>query len=281
MLPFKIDLSNEIAVVTGGSGVLCSEMAKALGACGAKVAVMSRRQEAVDAIAAEIQAADGSAMGVSCDVTNLASIQAACQTVENIWGPCTILVNGAGGNHPKGTAGLEQPTADQIRDQVDQTFFGMQPEGLDFVFNLNYHGTVLACQVFGRGMVEAGRGTIINISSMSADRPLTKVMSYSNAKAAIDSFTQWLATHLAATGVRVNAISPGFFKTEQNRSLLENDDGSDTPRAAKIRAHTPIGRFGEPEELLGTLLWLVSDKASGFVTGTVIPVDGGFRACSI
>jgi NAD(P)-dependent dehydrogenase (short-subunit alcohol dehydrogenase family) len=281
MLPFTVNLQGKVAVVTGGTGVLCSAMARALAQCGAKVAIVSRRAANVEQEAAAIRAAGGVAIGVSGDVTDKASLEKARATIEAELGPCDILINGAGGNHPKGTAGREVLAADGLKTpSPPTTFFDLEAEGFKFVFDLNYVGTVLPCQVFGRGMVERNRGCIINVSSMSAFKPLTKVMSYSSAKAAVNNFTQWLAVHLARTGVRVNAIAPGFFKTEQNRALLENADGSNTPRAATIVAHTPMQRFGQAQDLVGCLLWLVSDEAAGFVTGAVIPVDGGFHAFS-
>lgn len=280
-LPFRVELGGKVAVVTGGSGVLCREMALALGACGAKVAVLSRTQDKVDAVAAEIVAAGGQAIGVSCDVTDLASVRVAHARIARELGPCEILINGAGGNHPKGTAGRERlEPGDLDKAPPPTSFFDLEQEALEYVFDLNYIGTVLPTQVFARDMAAQGRGVVINISSMSGFTPLTKVMTYSSAKAAINNLTQWLAVHLAGVGVRVNAIAPGFFLTEQNRTLLTNPDGSKTPRGHTIVSHTPMRRFGEAQELLGALLWLVSDEASGFVTGAVIPVDGGFNAFS-
>ncbi len=280
-LPFEVDLRGQVVVVTGGTGVLCSVMARALAQCGAKVAVMSRHQDKVDALAASIGKDGGMAIGVAGDVTSRESLDAANKVITEKIGACTLLLNGAGGNHPKGTAGREVLDPAGLRDPAAGTsFFDLELEGIRYVFDLNYVGTILPTQVFGRGMAERGRGNIINVSSMSSVRPLTKVMGYSNAKAAVNNLTQWLAVHLAGTGVRVNAIAPGFFLTEQNRTLLTKPDGSRTPRANTIVAHTPMRRFGEPGELLGALLWLASDSASGFVTGAIIPVDGGFSAFS-
>jgi NAD(P)-dependent dehydrogenase (short-subunit alcohol dehydrogenase family) len=281
-VPFKVDLSGKVAVVTGGTGVLCSAMVRALGECGAAVAVLGRRREVADELAAEIRRDGGKAIGVSADVLDRAKLEAASATIEKELGPVDILLNGAGGNHPKGTTSMESLDPDGIGKVVEgvTTFYDLDPEGLQYVFNLNFLGTLLPCQVFTRGMVGRRKGTIINVSSVSADRPLTKVVAYGAAKAAITNFTQWLAVHFARTGVRVNAIVPGFFLTEQNRNLLTKPDGSLSARGDKIIAHTPMGRFGEAKELLGALLWLADDRAAGFVTGSVVPVDGGFTAYS-
>lgn len=280
-LPFRIDLSSKVVVVTGGGGVLCSRMAEALAACGASVVVMGRRleplQKVVDAIAAE----GGRAMAVSADVLDRGALLEAQARIERAFGPVDILINGAGGNNPKATAGRERIAPgdlDQAPGSGPTTFFDLTFEGVQDVFNLNFLGTLLPTQVFSAGMARRGRGLVINVSSMSALRPLTKVGAYSAAKAAVNSLTQWLAVHLAGVGVRVNAIAPGFFITEQNRALLTNPDGSLTPRGNTIVGATPMGRFGKPDELIGALLWLVSEEASGFVTGVVVPVDGGFSA---
>ena len=281
-VPFKVDLSGKVAVVTGGTGVLCSAMARALGECGAGVAVLGRRKEVADELAAQIRQDGGKAIGVSADVLDRAKLDAAATVIEKELGPVDILLNGAGGNHPKGTTSMEYLNADDVGKVVEgvNTFYDLDQEGIQYVFNLNFLGTLLPCQVFTRGMVGRRKGTIVNISSVSADKPLTKVVAYGAAKAAITNFTQWLAVHFARTGVRVNAIVPGFFLTEQNRNLLTKPDGSLTARGDKIIAHTPMGRFGEANELLGALLWLVDDRAAGFVTGSVVPVDGGFTAYS-
>jgi NAD(P)-dependent dehydrogenase (short-subunit alcohol dehydrogenase family) len=281
-VPFKVDLSGKVAVVTGGTGVLCSAMARALGECGAAVAVLGRRKEVADELAAEIRRDGGKAIGVSADVLDRAKLEAASAIIEKELGPVDILLNGAGGNHPKGTTSMESLDPEAVGKVVEgvTTFYDLDPEGLQYVFNLNFLGTLLPCQVFTKGMVGRRRGTIINVSSVSADRPLTKVVAYGAAKAAITNFTQWLAVHFARTGVRVNAIVPGFFLTEQNRNLLTKPDGSLSARGDKIIAHTPMGRFGEAKELLGALLWLADDRAAGFVTGSVVPVDGGFTAYS-
>jgi NAD(P)-dependent dehydrogenase (short-subunit alcohol dehydrogenase family) len=281
-VPFKVDLSGKVAAVTGGSGVLCSRMAVALAECGARVAVLSRRQEAVDAVAREIRDAGGEAVGISCDVLDRESVTAANRTIAETYGPIDILINGAGGNHPKGTASVERLRVDDLKsDDPDlRTFFELDSAAVSFVFDLNFMGTLLPTQIFARSMAERESGTILNISSMAAFLPLTKVAAYSAAKAAIDNFTRWLAVHMSRVGVRVNAIAPGFYLTEQNRTLLTQEDGSLTPRGETIVSQTPVGRFGQPDELIGTLLWLVDDKASSFVTGIVVPVDGGFSAFS-
>ena len=281
-LPFKVNLAGKTAVVTGGSGTLCRRMALALAECGAGVAVLSRRIEAVEAVAAEIRAAGGRALAVACDVLDRAALADAAARIEQELGPVDILINGAGGNHPRGTTAREYLFPEDLTKPQEGklTFFDLDPEGLQYVFNLNLVGTVLPTQAFSRGMAQRGRGVVINISSMSAFTPLTKISAYSSAKAAVNNFTQWLAVHLSKVGVRVNAIAPGFFLTDQNRNLLTTPEGGLTPRANTIIAHTPMGRFGKADELLGTLLWLVSDEASGFVTGIVVPVDGGFSAFS-
>jgi NAD(P)-dependent dehydrogenase (short-subunit alcohol dehydrogenase family) len=282
-VPFKVDLSGKVAVVTGGTGVLCSAMARALGECGAGVAVLGRRKEVADELAAEIRKDGGKAIGVSADVLDRAKLDAANAIIEKeLGGPVDILLNGAGGNHPKGNTSTEQLDPETVGKTVAgmNGFYDLDPESLQYVFNLNFLGTLLPSQAFTKGMVGRKKGTIINISSVSAVKPLTKVVAYGAAKAAITNFTQWLAVHFARTGVRVNAIVPGFFITEQNRNLLTKPDGTLSPRGDKIIAHTPMGRFGEAGELLGALLWLVDDRAAGFVTGSVVTVDGGFTAYS-
>lgn len=279
---FSVDLSGSTAVVTGGGGVLCGSMAEALAEAGAQVAIADLREEAAAAVADRIKAAGGKAIGVACNVLEKASLEEAHAKVMEAFGAPGILVNGAGGNHPKGTTSKEYLEAADLQGVVEgvQSFYDLDPQGIQFVFNLNFLGTLLPTQVFTREMAAAGKGTIINISSMNAFTPLTKIPAYSAAKAAVSNFTQWLAVHFSRVGVRVNAIAPGFFLTDQNRSLLTKTDGSWTPRAETILAHTPMAKFGEPSDLRGALLWLVSDEASGFVTGTVIPVDGGFSAFS-
>ncbi len=281
-VPFKVDLNGKVAVVTGGGGVLCSAMSKALAECGAAVAVADLKVESAQRVADEIIAAGGKAMAVGCNALDRESLEAANAEIEKSLGPVSILINGAGGNHPKGTTAMEYLNPDDLlkenRDFV--TFYDLDPKGVEFVFNLNFLGTLLPTQAFTRKMALNRSGVIINVSSMNAFRPLTKIPAYSAAKAAVSNFTQWMAVHMAKAGIRVNAIAPGFFLTDQNRALLTNADGSPTPRSAKILGHTPMGHFGEPDDLIGALLWMVSDQAAGFVTGVVVPVDGGFSAYS-
>jgi NAD(P)-dependent dehydrogenase (short-subunit alcohol dehydrogenase family) len=281
-VPFTVDLKGKVAVVTGGGGVLCGCMARALAECGATVAVADLRQGAAEAACADIRRAGGTAIGVECNVLDRSSLEQANAAIEKALGPVDILINGAGGNHPKGTTGREYLDRDDARRTSPEivTFYDLDPKGIEFVFNLNFLGTLLPSQAFTRGMAERGRGVVVNISSMNAFRPLTKIPAYSAAKAAVSNFTQWMAVHMSRVGIRVNAIAPGFFLTDQNRSLLTRPDGSLTPRAQAIMGHTPMARFGEPEDLIGALLWLVDDRAAGFVTGTVVAVDGGFSAFS-
>ncbi len=281
-VPLNIDLNGKVAVVTGGGGILCGVMAKALAACGAKVAVLDLRVENAQKVADAINADGGTAIGVAANVLERESLQQAEKVVAEKFGKCDILINGAGGNHPKGTTTKEYlekaDLADGVKDLV--TFYELDPAGVEFVFNLNFLGTLLPTQIFSRGMAESEGGVIINISSMNSFTPLTKIPAYSGAKAAISNFTKWLAVHMSKVNIRVNAIAPGFFVTDQNRAMLMNADGSLTARGEKIISHTPMGKFGTPEDLLGTLLWLVDEKAAGFVNGTVIPVDGAFSAYS-
>jgi len=279
---FSVDLSGKVAVVTGGGGVLCGCMAKALAEAGAAVAVADLRQESADAVAAEITAAGGKAIGVACNVLEQEALETAAAIVEEKLGKIDILINGAGGNHPKGTTSKEYLFPEDLESATEglTTFYDLDPQGVQFVFNLNFLGTLLPTQAFTKGMAKSGGGTVINISSMNAFTPLTKIPAYSGAKAAVSNFTQWLAVHMSKVGVRVNAIAPGFFLTDQNRALLTKEDGSLTARGETIVGQTPMGKFGSAEDLVGALLWLVSDEAAGFVTGTVIPVDGGFSAFS-
>jgi NAD(P)-dependent dehydrogenase (short-subunit alcohol dehydrogenase family) len=278
-LPFKVNLDGKVAVVTGGGGVLCGAFSEALARCGARVAVLDLNLGAAQRVVDRITSAGGTAMAVETDVLNAASLRAAEERVYSTLGPCGILVNGAGGNHPKGTTTREFLEAEDLQAKKDIiTFFDLDPEGIEFVFRLNFIGTLLPTQVFARRMVGTRSAVIINISSMNAFRPLTKIPAYSAAKAAVSNFTQWLAVHFSKAGIRVNAMAPGFFLTEQNRSLLIKGDGSFTPRAETILRQTPMGRFGNAEELIGTLLWLADERASGFVNGAIIPIDGGFAA---
>lgn len=279
-LPFNIDLKDKVAVVTGGGGILCAMFAKALAKCGAKVAILDLREEAASAVADEINKDGGVAIGVGANVLDPESLEAARQTVNSKLGTCDILLNGAGGNNPRGQTSKEYLFKEDINDDSVATFFDLDPKGVEFVFNLNFIGTLLPSQAFCKDMLDKEGAVIINISSMNAFCPLTKIPAYSGAKAAISNFTQWLAVHMSKVGIRVNAIAPGFFITNQNRAMMYNDDGSFSDRANKIVTHTPMSRFGEPEELIGTLLWLVDKNASGFVNGVVVPVDGGFNAYS-
>ena len=279
-LPFQIDLSGKVAVVTGGAGVLCSSFAEALAACGASVAILDRNEESGNAVVEKITAAGGRAIMVATDCLDPASLAAARVTVTEAFGPCDILINGAGGNNPRATTDNEYYEVNDMPDLEKKDFFSLKPEGIRFVFDLNVTAAFLTTQVFAKDMAASGKGgNILNISSMNAYRPLTKIPAYSAAKAAVSNFTQWLAVHFANTGVRVNAIAPGFFVSKQNRALLFNEDGTPTARTGKILAATPMKRFGEAEELLGGLLWLLSEGAS-FVTGVVLPIDGGFSAYS-
>lgn len=281
-VPFMINLKDRTAVITGGGGELCGCFSEALAKCGAKVAILDVRKEAADKVASKINENGGIAIGIEVNVLNLKSLRKAEEVIGKEFGPCNILINGVGGNHPKGTTSNEFLTLDDLESEREGlvTFFDLNQEGIEFVFNLNFIGTFLPVQVFAKQMVNQKGAIIINISSMNAFTPLTKIPAYSGAKAAVSNFTQWLAVYFSKVGIRVNAIAPGFFLTEQNRSLLTNEDGSFTERANKILNQTPIGRFGRPEELIGTLLWLIDEKASGFVNGVIVPVDGGFSAYS-
>ena len=276
-LPIGIDLKDKVAVVTGAGGVLCSMMAHALAAAGAKVALLDLKEESAKA-AAEIIVKEGYiAKGYEANVLEKEELRAAHEAILKDFGPCDILINGAGGNNPRATTDKEYYEAGDI-DADTKSFFDLDKNGVEFVFNLNFIGTLLPTQEFAKDMVEKQHGNIINISSMNAYTPLTKIPAYSGAKAAVSNFTQWLAVHFAGTGIRVNGIAPGFFATKQNAKLLFNEDGTPTARTGKILAATPMERFGKPEELLGSLLFLVSDEAAGFITGVCIPVDGGFSS---
>jgi NAD(P)-dependent dehydrogenase (short-subunit alcohol dehydrogenase family) len=273
-LPFTVNLKDKIVVVTGAGGVLMSEMAKALSFCGAKVALLDINYEAVKKVADEI---GENAIAVKCNCLDKENIVEAKKTINNAFGKVNFLLNGAGGNNPKATCDNEYMLPDL--DENIKSFFKLDEKSLRFVFDLNIMTAFLVTQVFAEDMVKTG-GNIINISSMNAFRPLTKIPAYSAAKAGISNFTQWLAVHFAPCNIRVNAIAPGFFASNQNRELLYNADGTPTARIRKILEATPQKRLGEVSDLIGTLLWLASDSASGFVTGSIIAVDGGFAAYS-
>lgn len=276
MFPIHENLKGKTAVITGGSGVLCSEMARELSRHGVNVAILNRTAEKGEAIAGEINSSGGSAIAVAADVLDQNSLEAAKATVVEAFGRVDILINGAGGNHPDAITAVET----YEEDSTEKSFFDMDASGFSKVFDTNFIGTFLTCQVFGKELLKQDAPVIINVSSMSAYSPMTKVPAYSAAKSAINNFTMWMAVHFAETGLRVNAIAPGFFLTSQNRNLLLKEDGTYTDRSKKIIAHTPMKRFGQPKDLLGALLWLTDEEYSGFVTGVTVPVDGGFMAYS-
>lgn len=276
---FGTDLSGKVAVVTGAGGVLCGMFAKTAAAAGAKVAVLDLNEEAAQKVAEEITAAGGTARAYKTDVLDRKSLEGTHALVLSQLGPCDILINGAGGNNPKANTEKEYfETGDIEADTM--SFFDLDQSGVEFVFRLNFIGTLLPTQTFAKDMTGREGCTIVNVSSMNAYTPLTKIPAYSGAKAAVSNFTQWLAVHFSKVGIRVNAIAPGFFVTTQNEKLLYHEDGSKTARTRKILAATPMERFGKAEELNGTLLYLLNNEASGFVTGVVIPVDGGFSSYS-
>ena len=277
-LPFEIDLNGKVVAVTGAGGVLCSMFAEAMAKTGAKVALLDLNEAAAKEYADKINAEGGVAKAYGCNVLDKSSLESVHEKVVADLGKCDILINGAGGNNPKATTDNEYFTPEDIGSM--KTFFDLDKEGVEFVFNLNFLGTLLPTQVFAQDMIDKDDASIINISSMNAYTPLTKIPAYSGAKAAISNFTQWLAVHFSKTNIRCNAIAPGFFVTKQNEKLLFNEDGTPTPRTGKILGSTPMGRFGKTDELIGALLFLVSKKASSFVNGVVIPVDGGFSAYS-
>lgn len=281
-LPFNIDLNNKVVVVTGGAGVLGSSWVDALAECGAKVAILDRSIENAERKAAEVVANGKVAIGVEANVLDKASLKKAHEIILEKFGPCDILINGAGGNNPKGTTTKEYLYEEDLKEENKDlvTFFDLDEDGIRFVFDLNFLGTLLPSQEFSRDMIGRKGCSIINVSSMNAFTPLTKIPAYSGAKSAVSNFTQWLAVHMSKVGIRVNAIAPGFFVTKQNEALLKNPDGSYTERSHKILNATPMGRFGEAEELIGALLFLVNEEASSFVNGIVIPIDGGFSAYS-
>ena len=272
-------LKDKVAVITGAGGVLCGMFAIALGKAGCKVAVLDLNLDNAEKVASEIREAGGVAQAFACNVLDKAAMEECHQAVLSTLGPCDYLINGAGGNNPRAQTDKEYFEMGDI-DADTKSFFDLDQSGVEFVFNLNFIGTLIPTQAFAKDMLGREGCSIINISSMNAYTPLTKIPAYSGAKAAVSNFTQWLAVHFSRVGIRVNGIAPGFFSTKQNAALLWNPDGTPTARTGKILAATPMGRFGEPEELLGTLQFLLDDTASGFITGVVIPVDGGFSAYS-
>lgn len=274
------DLTGKVAVVTGAGGVLCSAFAKDLARAGAKVALLDLNQEAAQKFADEIVAEGGVAKAYACNVLDKDICYAVADQVEADLGKCDILINGAGGNNPRATTDKEYYEEGDM-DADTKSFFDLDKSGVEFVFNLNFIGTLLPTQAFARQMVGREGCNILNISSMNAYTPLTKIPAYSGAKAAISNFTQWLAVHFSKAGIRVNAIAPGFFSTQQNAKLLYNEDGTPTARTGKILAATPMGRFGDTEkELSGAVLFLLNNEAASFITGVCIPIDGGFSAYS-
>ena len=281
MMPnvLNTDLTGKVAVVTGAGGVLCSGFAKVLARAGAKVALLDLNYDAADKYAQEIVAEGGVAKAYKCNVLDKEICYAVADEVLSDLGPCDILLNGAGGNNARATTDKEYFELGDIEGDT-KSFFDLDKSGVEFVFNLNFIGALIPTQAFARQMVGRTGCSILNVSSMNAYTPLTKIPAYSGAKAAISNFTQWLAVHFSKVGIRVNAIAPGFFSTQQNAALLWNPDGSPTARTGKILAATPMGRFGLPEELNGAMLFLLNNEAAGFVTGVTIPIDGGFSAYS-
>lgn len=273
------DLSGKVAVVTGAGGVLCSQFAKILARAGAKVALLDLNEKAAKAYADEITLEGGIAKAYCCNVLEKAVCEEVALKVLSDFGPCDILINGAGGNNPRATTDKEYFEIGDI-DGETKSFFDLDEDGVGFVFNLNFLGTLIPSQCFAKQMVGRDGCNILNISSMNAYTPLTKIPAYSSAKAAVSNFTQWLAVHFSKAGIRVNAIAPGFFSTKQNAKLLFNEDGTPTARTGKILAATPMGRFGESNELEGGLLFLLNNEAASFITGIVLPIDGGFSAYS-
>ena len=277
--PIDTNLSGKVAVVTGAGGVICSVLAKALAVAGAKVALLDLNEEAAQKYAAEIAQEGGVAKGYKANVLDKASLAECHNKILADFGKCDVVIKGAGGNNPRATTDKEYYEQGDL-DADTKSFFDLEQSGVEFVFNLNFIGTLLPTQEFARDMLGKDDCNILNISSMNAYTPLTKIPAYSGAKAAISNFTQWLAVHFSKTGIRVNAIAPGFFSTQQNAKLLWNEDGTPTARTGKILAATPMGRFGEVEELVGATLFLLNKKAASFITGVVIPIDGGFSAYS-
>ena len=278
-LPFRIDLRNKVIVITGAGGILCSHLAKAVAACGAKVALLDLNKEAAQMQAEEIGSIGGIAKAYQANVLRKDSLEACHEQILKDFGSCDILINGAGGNNPKATTDNEFAEVEDVTKDL-KTFFDLEQEGVEFVFNLNFLGTLLPTQVFAKDMMGRKDCSILNISSMNAYTPLTKIPAYSGAKAAVSNFTQWLAVHFSHIGFRVNAIVTGFFSTKQNEKLLWNSDGTPTSRTGKILAATPMGRFGVVDDLVGATIFLLSPQAAGFITGVCIPIDGGFSSYS-
>lgn len=278
-LPFEIDLKDKVVVVTGAGGIICSCLANAIAKCGAKVALLDLNKAAAQVYADEMTNEGLVAKAYGCNVLDKDSLEACHQEVLRDLGPCDILINGAGGNNPRATTDNEYAELDDAAKEI-KTFFDLEKSGVEFVFNLNFIGTLLPTQVFAKDMVGRSGCNVLNISSMNAYTPLTKIPAYSGAKAAVTNFTQWLAVHFSHIGIRVNAIAPGFFSTKQNAALLWNADGTPTARTGKILAATPMGKFGEIEDLVGATLFLLSNEAAGFITGVTIPIDGGFSSYS-
>lgn len=278
-LPLNVDFTGKVVVVTGAGGVLCGEMAKAFAQAGAKVAALDLNEDAVKKLADECKAEGYVCEGYKANVLEIEALEAVHAQVLKDLGPCDILINGAGGNNPRATTDKEYYFEGDLDAEV-KSFFDLDADGVSFVFNLNFLGTLLPTQAFARQMLGRPGCNILNISSMNAFTPLTKIPAYSGAKAAISNFTQWLAVHFSKAGIRVNAIAPGFFVTKQNEKLLFDDDGNPTPRTGKILAATPMGRFGKAEELSGAVLFLLNNEAASFITGVVLPIDGGFSAYS-
>jgi len=272
---------SKVVVVTGGGGVLCSTLAKALAKEGHKIAVLDLKIDAANEVAEQINTEGGMAIGIAANVLEKDSLENAKKDVNSQLGFCDILINGAGGNHPLGTTSNPYLEEQDLLNKEDsfKTFFDLDPSGIKFTFDLNFIGTLLPTQVFAKDMVGKEGCSILNISSMNAFTPLTKIPAYSGAKAAVSNFTQWLAVHFSKVGIRVNALAPGFFLTDQNRTLLTTEKGDLTLRGNTIIEQTPMGKFGKPEDLVGTTLWLCGEGSS-FVTGVVIPIDGGFSAFS-
>ena len=273
------DLTGKVAVVTGAGGVLCSQFAAVLARAGAKVALLDINEEAASAVAQAICEEGGTARAYRCDVLSAETCRQVAGQVQSDLGPCDILINGAGGNNPRATTDKEYYFEGDLDAEV-KSFFDLDADGVSFVFNLNFLGTLLPTQAFARQMLGRPGCNILNISSMNAFPPLTKIPAYSGAKAAISNFTQWLAVHFSKAAISVNAFAPGFFVTKQNEKLLFDDDGNPTPRTGKILAATPMGRFGKAEELSGAVLFLLNNEAASFITGVVLPIDGGFSAYS-